>query len=87
LFYYLKGLNVKNKKSSTSNSDAVFIGWQKRPSGDAFPLYIVTAEGHPYYRSSVSEKTLIGLNLKYEKQNSSRRRENNPDRPAKRPDK
>jgi hypothetical protein len=77
---------MKNKKSSVSNSDAVFIGWQKRLTGDAFPLYIVTAEGHPYYRSSVSETTLSKLNLKYEKQYHPNKRENSSDMPAKRPD-
>jgi hypothetical protein len=78
---------MKNKKSTASNSDAEFIGWQIRPKGNAFPLYIVTAEGHPYYKSSVSEDTLIELNLKYKKQHASNRRENSSDKPGKRSNK
>jgi hypothetical protein len=46
------------------NSDAVFIGWQKTPEGDDFPLYNITAKNHPLYLSTVSEQTLRKVNLK-----------------------
>jgi len=59
---------MQNKKATDSKSDALFIGWQENPQGGVFPLYIVTAVNHPYYGSSVSEKTLTKLNLKFSKQ-------------------
>ncbi len=48
---------------SRSDSDAEFLGWQKTRRGEAFALYNVTAEQHPLYRSTVSEKTLRKQNL------------------------
>jgi hypothetical protein len=56
--------NQKSNKSDAVNSDAVFIGWQKTPLGEAFPLYNVTAKNHPLYQSTVSDQTLREQNLK-----------------------
>ncbi|MGD1046384.1 MAG: hypothetical protein ABR936_13825 [Bacteroidota bacterium] len=56
--------NQKSNDSGSANSDAVFIGWQNTPSGEIFPLYNVTAENHPLYRSTVSDQTLRKQNLK-----------------------
>ncbi|PKN66591.1 MAG: hypothetical protein CVU54_18110 [Deltaproteobacteria bacterium HGW-Deltaproteobacteria-12] len=41
-----------------SGSDANFIGWQKRISGEIFPLFNITLKGHPLYQSTVGEDTL-----------------------------
>jgi hypothetical protein len=54
----------ENQKKKLSNSDAEFIGWQNTPTGEVFALYNITAEKHPSYHSTVSEKTLLELNLK-----------------------
>jgi len=54
---------MKDKKSSEPDSDAVFIGWQETNLGDILPLFNVTAASHPLYGSTVSEKTLLRLNL------------------------
>jgi hypothetical protein len=54
----------KSNNPGVANSDAVFIGWQKTPSGEVFPLYNVTAKNHPLYRSTVSDQTLRKQNLK-----------------------
>ena len=43
---------------TTANRDAEFLGWQQTKDGEAFALYNVTAEKHPLYRSTVSEKNL-----------------------------
>ncbi len=45
------------------HAQAVFIGWQWTRSGKIYPLYNVTVEGHPYFGSTVSDKTLRRLNL------------------------
>jgi hypothetical protein len=49
---------LESGKPETANSDAEFLGWQKTKTGEAFALYNVTAQQHPLYRSTVSEKTL-----------------------------
>jgi hypothetical protein len=54
----------KLKISEDANSDAVFLGWQKTPSGEVFPIFNVTAKNHPLYHSTVSEQTLRNQNLK-----------------------
>jgi hypothetical protein len=54
---------LKSVPAETANSDAEFLGWQRTKSGDAIALYNVTAEQHPLYQSTVSEKTLIRENL------------------------
>ncbi|MEJ2049469.1 MAG: hypothetical protein P8Y60_06445 [Calditrichota bacterium] len=51
------------KESSAPNPDAVYLGMQQTLSGDAIPLYNITAEGHPSCGSTVSAKTLQKLNL------------------------
>jgi len=52
------------KKSSTPKQDAVYLGMQQTQSGDTYPLYNITADSHPLYGSTVSEKTLQNLNLR-----------------------
>lgn len=42
----------------SSDSDAIFIGWQETLSGISFPLFDITIADHPLYRSTVSEATL-----------------------------
>jgi len=56
--------NQKSNNLEVANSDAVFIGWQKTPSGEDFPLYNVTSKNHPLYHSTVSDQTLNEQNLK-----------------------
>jgi hypothetical protein len=56
--------NQESNNPRFVNADAVFIGWQKIPSGDVFPLYNVTAKNHPLYHSTVSDQTLRKQNLK-----------------------
>jgi hypothetical protein len=63
---------MKGKKSSVSNSDAIFCGWQKTLSGDNIALYNITAANHPFQGSTVSEKTLNKLNLKMPKRKRSK---------------
>jgi len=46
------------------NSDARFLGWQETPSGAIVPFFVITAEGHPLYHSTVSETTLRNLGLR-----------------------
>jgi hypothetical protein len=55
---------LESSKTETANSDAVFLGWQKTPSGKEFALYNVTAKNHPLYHSTVSDQTLRKQNLK-----------------------
>jgi hypothetical protein len=62
---------LKEKRSSVSDSDAVFIGWQETPSGDILALYTITAVHHPSYNSTVSENTLKKMKLKIPKQHRS----------------
>jgi len=47
----------------TRNEDAVFVGWQKSKSGEVFALYSITAAGHPSLGSTVTDKSLLKLNL------------------------
>lgn len=66
-----KQVNMYNDKNKTAQSlpqgvhdeDAAFKGWQRTGSGDVFPLYNITAEGHPLRGSTVTDKTLQKLNL------------------------
>ena len=67
---------MKEKESTASDSDAVFIGWQEMYSGGVFALYIITVAGHPSYGSTVSEETLNKLNLQIPKQHRSKGRGN-----------
>lgn len=43
--------------------DAVFIGWQRTRLGDCFPLFNIVKANHPSYGSTVTEKSLIELEL------------------------
>lgn len=54
---------VESANSETADSDAKFLGWQKRPTGEPIALYNVMAEQHPLFHSTVSEKTLREQNL------------------------
>jgi hypothetical protein len=54
---------AKSTNRSVRNSDAVFLGWQKRPLGIPLALYNITAVDHPSYGSTVSKDTLRKLNL------------------------
>jgi len=65
------------KKLNLTNSDAVFLGWQKNHSGDSFALYNITRRDHPSYGSTVSENTIKKLNLKMPEQDYSEGRKNN----------
>jgi hypothetical protein len=49
--------------SSRSEEDAAFLGWQENPLGENFPLFTITAPGHPLRGSTVSDQTLRKLNL------------------------
>ena len=51
-------------KRSPVNSDAIFLGWQRTPSGNAFALYNVINPRHPFFGSTVSEMTLQKLNIR-----------------------
>ncbi|MGA9109611.1 MAG: hypothetical protein WB290_04875, partial [Smithella sp.] len=53
----------KQTKPSDSDSDAKFLGWQGKISGELFPLFNITALDHPLYKSTVSEVTLRRLHL------------------------
>ena len=68
---------MKEKESTDSDSDAVFIGWQEMHSGGVFALFIITAAGHPSYGSTVSEETLNKLNLQIPRGHSSKGTGNN----------
>jgi len=48
---------------STRHDDAVFMGWQRMESGELLALYNVTATGHPSLGSTVTDKSLLELNL------------------------
>jgi hypothetical protein len=56
--------NQQSNNPEGANSDAVFLGWQKTPSGKEFALYNVIAKNHPLYHSTVSDQTLRKQNLK-----------------------
>ncbi|MGA3282394.1 MAG: DUF932 domain-containing protein [Smithella sp.] len=57
----------KHTKPSDSGSDAKFLGWQGKTSGELFPLFNITAVDHPLYQSTVSEATLCRLHLRVPK--------------------
>ncbi len=54
----------KDTHSPGSGSDANFFGWQKKSSGEIFPLFNITVADHPYYQSTVSAETLRRLHLR-----------------------
>lgn len=50
-------------RESTRHDDAIFTGWQRTRAGDTFALYTITAAGHPSIGSTVTDKSLLKLNL------------------------
>ena len=48
---------------STRQKDAIFLGWQKTSAGEPFALYTITAADHPSLGSTVTDKSLLKLNL------------------------
>ncbi|MEO8167835.1 MAG: DUF932 domain-containing protein [bacterium] len=47
-----------------SDVDASFLSWQDTLSGEIFPIYTITAAGHPLCNSMVREETLRKLRLR-----------------------
>ena len=47
--------------------DATFLGWQDSKSGGAFALYTITAAGNPSQGSTVTDSSLLKLNLQIPK--------------------
>lgn len=61
---------LKSRKPATQplrerarNDDAIFLGWQRTRAGDTFALYTITATGHPSNGSTVTDRSLLTLNL------------------------
>jgi phage/plasmid-like protein (TIGR03299 family) len=54
----------EHTKSPDSDSDASFLGWQGKLSGELFPLFNITVADHPLYQSTVNEATLRRLHLR-----------------------
>jgi len=54
----------KYMNPTKSDSDAIFVGWQKTIEGDTFPIFTVTAADHPSLHSTVTGATLRKLNLR-----------------------
>ena len=52
------------KHTNPPDSDANFLGWQEKVSGEIFPLSNITIEDHPFYHSTVDEETLHRLHLR-----------------------
>ena len=46
-----------------SRADAVFLGWQRTPTGKAFAIYNIIVENHPLFHSTVTASTLRNLGL------------------------
>ena len=62
-----KDSQQKARKSVVARVDdhhAVFIGWQKKATGETFALYNITLAGHPLRGSTVSDRRLLGLLLR-----------------------
>jgi phage/plasmid-like protein (TIGR03299 family) len=55
---------ARHMDSSDTDFDAKFLGWQKKHSGEIFPVFNITMAGHPLCYSTVSETTLRKLNLR-----------------------
>jgi len=58
-----KNKTAQSLPQGDQDEDAAFKGWQRTAAGDVFPLYNITAEGHPLRGSTVTDKTLHKLNL------------------------
>ena len=54
----------KYTNSTSPNSDAEFVGWQKTLFGKTIPLFNITNADHPSYQSTVSDVTLRKLGLR-----------------------
>jgi phage/plasmid-like protein (TIGR03299 family) len=54
---------LKRVNPPGSDPDANFVGWQKKSSGEIFPLFNITTTDHPLYQSIVSDATLRRLHL------------------------
>lgn len=54
----------EHTKTPDSDSDANFLGWQGKLSGELFPLFNITVADHPLYQSTVNEATLRRLHLR-----------------------
>ncbi len=60
----MEGRMAENEDISETGADAEFLGWQRTSSGGDVPLFNVTAEGHPSFGSTLTEKGLKKLDLK-----------------------
>jgi len=58
-----KNRTARTVPQTNRNKDAIFVGWQKTRGGEAFALYNVTAAGHPSLGSTVTDRSLLKLNL------------------------
>lgn len=54
----------ENFEYESSDSDAIFIGWQELRSGNRIAFYNITVAGHPSFGSTVTESSLRKMNLK-----------------------
>jgi len=61
--FKMKNPSAPALRQSTQTKDAIFMGWQKTKSGEIFALYNITAAGHPSLGSTVTDKSLLKLNL------------------------
>jgi hypothetical protein len=59
----MKRTSVKTFRQDHHNEDAVFMGWQEIRSGQPLALYNITAAGHPSLGSTVTDKSLLTMNL------------------------
>ncbi len=57
----------KHIRPHTSDSDAVFIGWQETSWGEVLALYNITVAGHSSYGSTVADWELHKLSLRIPK--------------------
>jgi len=58
-----KNPTIRTVPPGARQEDAMFLGWQKTSSGETFALYNITAEDHPSFGSTVTEKGLRRLSL------------------------
>ena len=61
------GPAAPTERQDTKPEDATFLGWQKLKSGGVFPLYTITAAGNPSRGSTVTDSSLLKLNLEIPK--------------------
>jgi hypothetical protein len=65
---HVRGLQIGSREKEASNrkstnSDAIFLGWQTMLSGKIVALYNILIKNHPLYHSTVTEDTLRKQNL------------------------